>query len=640
MALPAHLEVRPRSTGEILDDAWRLYLSDVSLLLALTGLFLLPATGAILLLLTQPAPAGPMRWLWPALAAVLLPLTGLAAGACQEAFHLWAEDHPPRLRKCLAAAWRRGLNHVTAQAIGLLLPFCVVVWLVIPGWPPALAWFLAVFFFLFFVPVWILGLGQHAAMAAGQQNLWRAWRHSARASIRHFPRALAIVGGRVALLGLAVLNLHLFARLALWVAEDLAGADVALARLLCSLDNTPYFISLLGLAWWLLAPYAQAVNYLFFIDARTRYEGLDLWYRVEELFPVTEVKPPPVPEGKKFTPTLVAVLLTALALSVATEARANDRVGAIRAARKEIDTVRREVKQTEPYPGGQRWVGSLRRVGERLEAESKGGYRWYRQAVEGFAERSQASAVQQLDRIEGRLALIEESLRRPPEESGLTPEQIKRLVAPRTRTDRSSKPAVKDERPEEKKDEKRVKRDLDDLGRPGRQVGGGIIGPAAVGGASTVLLWLFVGLLVAALVVGLVLVVAQWRRNARAAPRPQPVSGPAPQEEAGDEPAQQDPASLWRRADELARAGDFLGAVRSLYLSVLALLHQGGLIRYERTRTNGEYADQLRRVSGLHGLFCRLTGLFELKWYGERSCRETDYRTCRGLAEELRQSAA
>jgi membrane peptidoglycan carboxypeptidase len=31
------------------------------------------------------------------------------------------------------------------------------------------------------------------------------------------------------------------------------------------------------------------------------------------------------------------------------------------------------------------------------------------------------------------------------------------------------------------------------------------------------------------------------------------------------------------------------GAVRTLYLAVLALLHQGGLIRYQRTRTNGEY---------------------------------------------------
>jgi hypothetical protein len=148
-----------------------------------------------------------------------------------------------------------------------------------------------------------------------------------------------------------------------------------------------------------------------------------------------------------------------------------------------------------------------------------------------------------------------------------------------------------------------------------------------------------IGLLAAALVVGVVLLILGWQRNRKETPLVQPSSGPAAQEEMGDEPVQQDPASLWRRADELARSGDFLGAVRALYLSVLALLHQGGLIRYERTRTNGEYADQLRRAPPLHRPFCRLTGLFEVKWYGERSCREEDYHSCRGLAEELHRHA-
>src|SRR5262249_48717593 len=117
-----------------------------------------------------------------------------------------------------------------------------------------------------------------------------------------------------------------------------------------------------------------------------------------------------------------------------------------------------------------------------------------------------------------------------------------------------------------------------------------------------------------------------------------------------DEPVHRDPAGLWRQADELARAGNFLGAVRALYLGVLALLHQGGLIRYERTRTHGEDAEQRRarrgprsavprRGGALHGPFCRLTGWLEVKWYGERSCREDDYRACRGLAEELRRGA-
>jgi hypothetical protein len=523
----------------------------------------------------------------------------------------------------------------------LALPFCAAVWLFVPGLPPALAGFLLVVFLLSFVPVWMIGLGRHTALAAGQKNLWRAWRHSMRAAGRHPLRALVVVVGRVVLLLLAVFNLHLFGRFALWAAEDLGGFDVALVRILCSLDNLPYVFALCALAWWLLAPYAEAVNYLFFIDARTRYEGLDLWYRVEELFPVTESRPQPAPESKQPSgPAVLAPMLAVLALLIPADARAGDRVDVVRAARKQIDTIRREVKAADPYPGGQRWVEPLRQVGDRLERGGKGGYRWYRQAVEGFAERDRAGAVKQLDRIDERLALIEESLSRPPDEQGLTPEQIKKLVSPRTRPEKARAKAVREERPEERKDEKEVKRDLDQM-REFRapRGGGGMVGPVAMGGAANVLLYVLLGLVVAAIVVGLVLVIIQWQRNRRAAPRAQTASGPAEPEAVVDEPIHQDPENLWRRSDELARAGDFLGAVRVLYLSVLALLHQAGLIRYERTRTNGEYADQLRRARPLHAPFCRLTGLFELKWYGERSCGEGDYRSCRGLAEELRQNA-
>ena len=58
MALDAGVEVRPRSTGEILDDAWRLVLADAPLLLTLSSLFTAPAVFVWLLLLTQPAPSG------------------------------------------------------------------------------------------------------------------------------------------------------------------------------------------------------------------------------------------------------------------------------------------------------------------------------------------------------------------------------------------------------------------------------------------------------------------------------------------------------------------------------------------------------------------------------------------------------
>src|SRR5437899_1238059 len=107
MASDAAWGVRTRSTGEILDDAWRLALADAPLLAGLSGLFNVPAAVVLLLLLCQPSITD-HAWFLPALAAALLPLTGIGSGACQEALRRRMSGTPPRLGPCLAAAFQRG----------------------------------------------------------------------------------------------------------------------------------------------------------------------------------------------------------------------------------------------------------------------------------------------------------------------------------------------------------------------------------------------------------------------------------------------------------------------------------------------------------------------------------------------------
>jgi hypothetical protein len=96
----------------------------------------------------------------------------------------------------------------------------------------------------------------------------------------------------------------------------------------------------------------------------------------------------------------------------------------------------------------------------------------------------------------------------------------------------------------------------------------------------------------------------------------------------------------WQEAEALARGGRHLEAVRSLYLAVLSLLHRQHLLRYEPTRTNGEYVQQVRLAAQapaeLHAPFEGLTALFEVKWYGERACTADEFDECRRLAEEIR----
>jgi hypothetical protein len=137
--------------------------------------------------------------------------------------------------------------------------------------------------------------------------------------------------------------------------------------------------------------------------------------------------------------------------------------------------------------------------------------------------------------------------------------------------------------------------------------------------------------------------VAAWLLNRREGKRVAPAKAPPAPEELTLEAVLREPnrsaSDLWRQADELAQAGRCLDAVRALYLAVLLALHRSGLIRVAATRTNGEYLSQLRSREAVYGPFRGLTGLFEVKWYGERSCAAEDYAACRRLAEAVRAGA-
>jgi hypothetical protein len=626
-------EARPRSTAEILDDAWRLYLADPLLLLALTLLFWLPAVTCLVALLAEPTPSGPVRLLLPALTAFLLPLTGLAAGACQEVFHSWAEDYRVTLGECLRAALGRGLQHVASQALSLVFPVAALVCATSPALPGLAGVGGALLLTVLALLSSMLGTCRQAAFAAGQPRFWRAVSYSLRVSGGELiGRALIVVVTRGLMLIFAVFNLHLFGNFVLWAAESLGGFDVAYLSVLCSLGNAGYSVALVLLAWCLLTPYSEAANYLFFVDARTRFEGLDLWQRVEELFP-------PRPRGK-----VGAVLLAlGLALAGAAPALAEEPLAAVRAARKDLAAIRDEVQDARPYPGGQRWVARLWAIDERLDKSKPDGYRWFRASLNNFPNSTQTQAVRLLDDADSQLALIEESLTRPRKTGAAeapTKDYIKGLIPP----DKHAGSKRKTEDVDQPKDKKDKPPPVDD-DKPGNQgpgfggkaAGPGVVGPTGLGlgNIAYALLIVLIGLMGAALLAGLAYVVYRWlAERSKAKPGQE---GKLPANAAYlEDPDKQDPARLWRQADDLARAGDYLGAVRTLYLAVLALLHQGGLIRYERTRTNGEYADQLRPRPPLHQPFLGLTGLFEVKWYGQRNCESADYGRCRSLAEEIR----
>jgi len=85
-------------------------------------------------------------------------------------------------------------------------------------------------------------------------------------------------------------------------------------------------------------------------------------------------------------------------------------------------------------------------------------------------------------------------------------------------------------------------------------------------------------------------------------------------------------AELLSRARELGDRGEWRGAIRFLYLALLASLEGRGLVRYDRSKTNWEYARELAPSCGLRERFLGLTDSFDRIWYGMRSASADDYR--------------
>lgn len=620
-----NIEVRPRSLGEILDDGWRLYFANVPLFLYLTGMIFIPCVVLLLILLAHTWPAE--QWSSWALGlglAVLFPGTGIGAAACQEVFHCWGEKQLVSASKVLRVARRRWLNHVTCQAAILLVPLATL--LAFMGGQVVVGCLL----FIGLIPVWMATLAWHAVITGGQKHLWRALRYARRCSFRHGGKAAALIACRFLALLVTVLNLHLFGQFFVWAADQLAGFDTGVLYLLLVLDNPVYLLALGALAWWLLAPYHEAVNYLFYMDARTRYEGVDLWYRLEQYFSTQKLN--------KASAVLLA-LGAALCFSQVASAQSVAKLEAVQKARQQVSAIKAKAETTNPYPGGKEWQRLLARVGQELDSDSSvqnGRYQWFFKTSSQLGTADRQHDVQVLGEIEKKLWLIEKSLATPPgvtaEEKTLSGSEIKQLVPPYHKQEKvhTTEKKPKEQKPVEKDNEPQI------VQGSGSTVG--IAPPVSVGaGAGQALLYLMIAVMILVLVAGIVLGIVSWLRN-----RPQRQQlhqgqlGPAA-ESYLDNPDQQNVPSLWKQADELARQGRYLEALRMLYLGVLALLHQAHMIRYERTRTNGEYADQLRNQPHLHPLFLHLTSIFELKWYGERACADQDYTTCRELAGQIEQ---
>lgn len=125
--------------------------------------------------------------------------------------------------------------------------------------------------------------------------------------------------------------------------------------------------------------------------------------------------------------------------------------------------------------------------------------------------------------------------------------------------------------------------------------------------------------------------VAVWRLL----PRPDR-SAPAAVEAAGSP----DASAHRHAARETAARGDYVAAVRALYLYAIARLHAQGRVRFHESKTAGDYLREVGRAPGGSETFGRFLREVERVWFGGRPCGPDLLERIDGLAEAASDATA
>ncbi len=92
------------------------------------------------------------------------------------------------------------------------------------------------------------------------------------------------------------------------------------------------------------------------------------------------------------------------------------------------------------------------------------------------------------------------------------------------------------------------------------------------------------------------------------------------------------------RAQSLSTGGDYRTAMRYLYLSLLLLLDEREILRYDHTLTNREYARSLTRLPQFAATFNRVVDVFDRVWYGHHDLNADEYADYATQVKDLEQT--
>ena len=99
------------------------------------------------------------------------------------------------------------------------------------------------------------------------------------------------------------------------------------------------------------------------------------------------------------------------------------------------------------------------------------------------------------------------------------------------------------------------------------------------------------------------------------------------------------PGDLFDAAMAAAQSGDFRGAVRKLYISLLYELSERSLIELDESATNHEYLARLSRFEPLVAPVSAMTDRFDVSWYGMFPTSQEEFSSCLARYNEAMQRA-
>jgi hypothetical protein len=80
-----------------------------------------------------------------------------------------------------------------------------------------------------------------------------------------------------------------------------------------------------------------------------------------------------------------------------------------------------------------------------------------------------------------------------------------------------------------------------------------------------------------------------------------------------------------RQAEKLAVSGDYKGACRATYLSLLQKLHENEIAIFAPAKTNYEYSYSLSKYPAVQASFKELAERVETIWFGNKEAEKEDY---------------